>query len=45
MTIQLTKIYEKINHLKAKNRLSYLKTQFLPRSKHIGYENKSVYVR
>ena len=34
-----------INPLKTKRRLLYLKTQFVPRSKHfhLGYKNKSVY--
>ena len=41
----LTHVYLKINVLKTKRRLLYLKTQFVPRSKHfhLRYKNQSVY--
>ena len=32
-----------LNPLKTKRRLLYLKTQFVPRTFHLGYKNQSVY--
>ena len=45
ITTKCQSVPHKFNTLKTKRRLLYLKTQFVPRSKHfhLGYKNQSVY--